>query len=157
MGSSLEREELVRKTGEAFWKTIPPLWHYTRGAAHRIAREEHGITFSQFYVLRRIWRGKRSVSELSERMHVSKPNISRAVEELVNAGLAQRTRDPDDRRVQYLTLTEKGQALLESLHERNHNFMRELFANLEGEELETLTTAFEKIGKFLSESEHTHK
>lgn len=157
MNKQTDREELIRKTGDAFWKTIPPLWHYTRGNATRIAQEEHGITFSQFHVLRRMWRRRRSVSELSDCMHVSKPNISRAVEELVIAGLIKRTQDEKDRRVQYLTLTEEGQDLLEKLHEKNHAFMRDLLANLENAELSALTSAFEKMEEFLLESDQTHK
>ena len=151
MDKSINHNEVVSKTVEAYWKTIPPLWHYIRASIHRVAKEEYGITYSQYHVLRRIWKGKNSVSELSECMLVSRPNISRAVEELVNEGLAYRERDPKDRRVVYLSLTEEGNDLITRLHARNDEFMEGLFSNYSDAELKEMEKSFLSLEKILEE------
>jgi DNA-binding MarR family transcriptional regulator len=149
MNTATGHDENVRKTVEAYWKTIPPLWQYVRHSVHRIAKEEFGITYSQYHVLRRIWKGGNSVSELSDCMSVSRPNISRAVDELVNEGLAQRERDAKDRRVVYLSLTEKGNELITQLHAENHTFMDDLFSDFTDEELNEMTSAFLRLEKIM--------
>ena len=149
---SPESEEAIA----AFWKTIPPLWHYTRSAIHRTAREEFGITSTQYHVLRRIKEGKRkTVSELSECMFISRPSISRAVEELANMGLIERERDRQDRRIVYLTPTQAGQDLMEQIYAKNNLFMRKMFSSLDDRELKTISDAFELLQKVLNHNTST--
>ncbi len=150
MNPKTDHQELVIHTIESFWKTIPPLWHYTRSVIHRTAREDFGITSTQYQILRRINdRGRRTVSELSDCMFVSRPSISRAVEELVTAGLAVRECDPQDRRVMYLSLTDKGKELILQIYTKNNLFMHEMFSTLEDPELENVCSAFELLEKIL--------
>jgi DNA-binding MarR family transcriptional regulator len=146
----------VEETIAAFWKTIPPLWHYTRAAIHRTAREEFGITSTQYHVLRRIKEGKRkTVSELSECMFISRPGISRAVDELANEGLIERERDRKDRRVVYLTPTPAGHKLMEQIYAKNNLFMRKIFSSLDDQELKTINEAFESLQKALNHNTST--
>lgn len=140
----------VRSAIESFWKVIPPLWHYTRLTIHRMAGEEFGITTTQYHILRRIKDSKKSISELSDCMFVSRPNISRAVEELVNGGWALRERDAQDRRIVYLSLTDKGQELIRQMKLKNDRFMSGMLSSLTDEELQTITDAFESLQKVLA-------
>jgi len=139
------RQQLI----DSFWRTIPPLWYYARSALHRIAYEEFGITSAQFHILKRIFEGKQSVSELSHCMFVSPPNISRAVEELVIRGWAERERDSQDRRNVNLRLSEKGKELLDLIHQKNNQFLSELFAPLNSEEINIIVIAFNQLDKIL--------
>lgn len=147
--------EQLKNAIESFWKVIPPIWHYTRSTIHRMASEEFGITTTQYHVLRRIKEGKTSVSELSSCMFVSRPNVSRAVEELVNGGWAERERDPHDRRIVYLYLTEKGRDLINQMKIRNDRFMQHMLSSLSTEELQTVTSAFGSLEKVLVGKENT--
>ncbi len=49
--------------------------------------------------------------DIAERLHVSVPSVSRAVDELVRNRLVKRVEDPDDRRIRRLTITDKGRRL----------------------------------------------
>jgi DNA-binding MarR family transcriptional regulator len=127
-----------------FWKTVPPLWHYTRAAIHRTVKEDFGITATQYHVLRRIKEsGPKTVSELSECMFISRPGISRAVDELANEGLIKRERDEHDRRVVYLSASVAGKRVMEKIFEKNNLFMEEFFSSLDDRQLATVSEAFE--------------
>jgi DNA-binding MarR family transcriptional regulator len=150
MKSQEKHTQAVEETIRGFWKTIPPLWHYTRAAIHRNAREDFGITSTQYHVLRRIKEdGKKTVSELSGCMFVSRPNISRAVEDLANAGLIERERDINDRRVVYLSATPAGQSMIERIYTKNNIFLQGVFSPLADEELAAVQNAFDILEKIL--------
>ncbi len=150
MENNRSHQDLVKKTTESIWKTIPPIWHYMRSIIHNIAREEFGITPAQFQILRRIRQeNKRTVSELSDSMMISRPGVSRAVDELVNAGLIERKVDPSDRRIVYLSPSKDGEELIIKVHEKNNQVMQALFMNLHEEELESLLAALHVIDNIL--------
>ncbi|WP_058300741.1 MarR family winged helix-turn-helix transcriptional regulator [Gorillibacterium timonense] len=52
-------------------------------------------------------------SEISECMHLSLPNTSRELRKLDEAGLCERIPDTEDRRKQYIRLSDKGTAMME--------------------------------------------
>jgi DNA-binding MarR family transcriptional regulator len=53
------------------------------------------------------------LSDLADRLGVSPPTASRAVDGLVEHGLLERRPDPDDRRAVRITLTVEGRAIVE--------------------------------------------
>ena len=137
----------------SFWQTFPPIWHETRSLTHHIALDEFGITAAQFHLMRRIQEGKTSVSTLAECMHLSRPNISRAVDEMVNSKLVERTRDTNDRRNVELSLTAKGQDLLKNLLDRIGSKMKAKFVSLSPDEIVLLESAFNILRRSLISSE----
>ena len=156
MNSQETHSSSIEETITEFWKTVPPLWHYTRASIHRTAREDFGITAAQYHVLRRIKEGgRKTVSELSECMFISRPGISRAVEELASAGLIERERDQRDRRIVYLSVTPAGQAMMEQIYTKNNLFMRSMFSSLDDHELETVNDAFHILSKILDSNSLT--
>ncbi len=54
--------------------------------------------------------GPMRLNDLAERMGISAPTASRAIDVLVEVGFVDRLRDPNDRRALRLGLTESGQA-----------------------------------------------
>ena len=56
-----------------------------------------------------------SVKDVAERLGISLPAASRAVDQLVRRGLAERAEDPIDRRVKRVRTTRKGDRLVERL------------------------------------------
>jgi DNA-binding MarR family transcriptional regulator len=130
-----EREAAIRETLDLFWRSMPPIWHATRTITHTIATEEFAMTPSKFHALRRIVEGRQYVSQLADCMHLSRPNISRLVDELVTDGLIERQPDPHDRRNVRLQMTEKGQNLFSAMHARVHAQMAAFFSILSEEEL----------------------
>lgn len=144
--------QLLKETMELFRQVILPLWHITRAQIHDLATSEYGITSSQFHTIRRISQGDASVSVLADCMHVSRPNVSRAVDELVQNGLVNRKRDQDDRRNVQLSLTDKGEKKIKDLHKKYGEILADQFSILSDEELRILSSALESMKKVIDQN-----
>jgi len=64
---------------------------------------------SLFYISRH---GKVNPSGLASGIRVTPANVTGIVDRLVEQGLLTRTPDPDDRRISWLTVTDKGKILI---------------------------------------------
>jgi len=75
------------------------------------------LTFTQFKVLMLLAHEPEelSVKDVSERLGISFPAASRAVEPLVKRGIVERAEDPLDRRVKRVRTTKEGDRLVERL------------------------------------------
>ena len=136
-------EQLIPAAIEAFWSTIPPVWNRVKGNVRTIALENFDISVEQFHILRHIRRGLTSVSELAEVKQISRSAISQAVDILVERGLICRRQNVIDRRNIPLELTESGNALLDTISEKNRACMKSRMRALTAQDLQTLTSAME--------------
>ncbi|MEW5872228.1 MAG: MarR family transcriptional regulator [Chloroflexota bacterium] len=140
-----ERAQLVGQVIEAFWRAVPPAWHSIRAYTHNTAVEHYQMTMAQFAILRGIYRGKTTVSELAEAGRTSRPATSRMVDLLVNKGLVQRVEDREDRRRAQLSLTEQGKLLLEAIFEQTRAWMQVRLERLDDEALAAMLPALEGL------------
>lgn len=99
-----------------------------------------GLSMPQLGALFHISRKGSSVTGLGEHLGVTSAAASQMLEHLVQQGLISRAEDPSDRRVKQLSLTEKGQKILqESIHARQA-WLDELASGLlESEKLQVRT------------------
>lgn len=148
-------EVLIRKAIDGFWETIPSTWNEVRGNVHRIAIEYIDISVEQFHILRHIRKGIKSVSDLANVKQISRPAISQAVELLVEKGFITRTQSTQDRRFVELELTQGGNALLDTIYERNSCWMVEKLALLDPDELNHLINGLEILNKTFN-TPHKH-
>jgi DNA-binding MarR family transcriptional regulator len=89
------------------------------GSDSEFTREvaEQDLSFSQLKTLLLLAEHAEtlSVKDVAERLGISLPAASRAVDSLVRRGLAERTEDPVDRRVKRVRTTRKADRLVERL------------------------------------------
>lgn len=121
----------------------------------RLSREVHGrlseqlppsITMNQFMVCKAIHlRGRATVSELADTMGVSLSAITATADRLCEAGLLRRDRDPGDRRLVWLSLTDKCQGLMDQVLMRWQETLSSYFGRLPLEDLEGLARVVEKL------------
>ena len=137
-----KKNKLMKDTISDFWITIPSLWHNLRAHIHDDAVESFGITAEQFHTMRRISLGIDSVSKLADDKSISRSAVSRAVDVLVQKGLVVREPHPQDRRRLRLTLTGKGQTLMDALSKRVREWMKLILVTLDDRELESIIQAF---------------
>lgn len=135
---------------DRFWETIPPLWGSIRQHIRAEATGRFDISVEQFHVLRYVRRGTSSISDLATAKNISRPAISQAVDLLVNKGLLSRTQSTEDRRFVELSLTESGNALLDTVFKETRAWMKELMSGLSTEELDTIANAMESLKKTLN-------
>ncbi len=134
---------------DKFWETVPPFWHMVRSHLRGTATGKFDITVEQFHVLRYVRRGVTSISDIATAKNISRPAMSQAVDVLVKKGLLTRVQSTTDRRYVDLALTKAGSDLLESVFAENRAWMKKFLSVLTGEELETMTQAFELMQKIV--------
>jgi DNA-binding MarR family transcriptional regulator len=108
-----------------------------------------GISGIFFELLLRIGRspgGRLSMSELAQQLGLTSGGTTRLVDRMVGAGLVERQSCPEDRRVQWVVLSEAGEHKLdEALPVALRDLQREVFDRLEPEEVEALERALDKL------------
>ena len=86
------------------------------------------------------------MSDLGEKVTLSRTRVSRLVDELGTAGLVSREANPDDRRSAYAVLTPQGRSTLRGAAPVYLGGIREHFADLlSAEELRTITGALDRV------------
>lgn len=94
---------------------------------------------------------------LAQRCHVTPGGVTQQLEGLENAGLVQRTTDPEDRRVVYLSLTPDGEAKLAEFKEIGKQLLHDVFSKLDDEELAIYLQTQRKLIERLEAYQHKHK
>ncbi len=103
--------------------------------------KKHGLSDPQYNALR-ILRGEGKpvqVYQIAERMVTPKTDITRLVDRLEKAGFVRRERCGDDRRVVWVTLTDKGKAVLRKLDGPVKELHQTQFGHLDKRDVRTLS------------------
>jgi len=87
------------------------------------------------------------MSEVSERFDISAAAASQLVEKLVQAGYLDRAEDPSDRRAKLLTLSAKGEELVQQGTEERYRWMDDLTSKLSREEQLKVVEALDILTK----------
>lgn len=111
-----------------------------------------GFTTSQCYVLIELNKAyKLTMHEISEKMNLSTSTMTRIVNNLVRDGFVRRVKDENDRRIVYVSLTEKGLDVANELQLSIKDYYRKIVTYLPNGEVEDvlnavslLVNAFEK-------------
>jgi DNA-binding MarR family transcriptional regulator len=100
----------------------------------------HGITGAQYNVSRILRRVGEPLpcQEIAGRMITQHPDITRLVDRLLEAGLVERSRTPEDRRLVLTTITEAGLRLLAASDDSLLRLHREQLGHLTRSELAEL-------------------
>jgi MarR family transcriptional regulator for hemolysin len=111
--------------------------HALRKAFDRLA-VGLGVTRAQWKALFKLTRkpGLRQV-ELADMLDLEPITLCRIVDRLEEAGLVERSRDPEDRRAWRLHVTAKAQPLIDRLQEVGAKLVDEAFAGIDPEDIET--------------------
>ena len=86
---------------------------------------------------------------VAESLGIESASVVRSIEQLVEAGLAERHADPADGRAKTLHLTDAGQAAWEQIEDALDTFRAELFTGVPDADLAASLRAFEVLGRNL--------
>lgn len=139
--------EEIHQVIDCFWETFPPTWSTIREHIRSVAIEHFDISVEQFHILRNIRKGHTSISEIATAKHISRPAVSQAVNILVAKGLVVRQTGATDRRCVRLELTEEGIRLLDSIFQKNREWMVEKLSSLQPGELQSIGFGLELLRK----------
>ena len=128
------------KTELRLWLRLLTCTTLIENEVRRRLRDQFDITLPRFDLLAQLDRAPNGMTlgELSQRMMVSNGNITGLVDRLVEQGLIRRKPDPDDRRVQIVSLTAEGQREFRTMARVNADWVGEIFAGLTEKDIEAL-------------------
>lgn len=125
--------------------TIPTLLRHLLAHARRRAAWRR-LTYQQYNVLRIVHReGRVGQAEIGRRLLVSAPVVTRLTAGLVDAGLVDRARDPNDRRAVRLTLTAAGRRRVIAMRRALLAAATELLDPLPEDRRAAVATALEEL------------
>src|SRR5687768_4991954 len=110
----------------------------------------YGITATQYNVLR-ILRGAEPDglcrNELRDRMLTRMPDVTRLLDRMEEAGLVERTRDTEDRRMVTSRITKRASDLLDTLDSLVADHEKRMFVGISPDQIETLIDVLDVIRK----------
>lgn len=105
-----------------------------------------GVSMTQFHVLTLLeHHGALPMSRLAEMLDVSLSNATGLIDRMEEAGLVERVRDADDRRVVHVRPSDRGRAAREQVELMRDDVMRRLLARLDREQLDRLTASLRDL------------
>ncbi|MGH1334554.1 MAG: MarR family winged helix-turn-helix transcriptional regulator [Aureispira sp.] len=106
----------------------------------------YNVSFQQFNILRILQGAKDwiTMNDIKNLMIEKSPNTTRLADKLVDKGFVERKRSDVDRRVVYLTITEKGTELLKNIDDNPGNYM-EFMTRITEEEAKQISEILDKI------------
>jgi DNA-binding MarR family transcriptional regulator len=125
----------------ALWRAVLA----PRGVATYAIFEELDLTLTQVKTLTALSADELTVKDLAERLGLSLPGASRAVDALVERGLLGRREDTTDRRMKRLRCTDAGRQALERLDEARLAGVANFTATLPAAQRKRLSAALAPI------------
>lgn len=108
--------------------------------------KEGGLTVPQFSVLEILYhKGDLRVCEIIEKALSTGGNMTVVIENLVRDGLVSRSIDPNDRRVNLISITDKGRKLVSDIFPKHLENINEIFSVLEEDEKKNLISLLKKL------------
>jgi MarR family transcriptional regulator, 2-MHQ and catechol-resistance regulon repressor len=108
--------------------------------------KEGGLTVSQFSVLEVLYhKGALRVQEIIEKTLSTGGNMTVVIENLVKDELVMRYKDPEDKRVSLVSITDKGKAIIDSIFPKHVENINEIFSTLTAEEKKNLISLLKKL------------
>ena len=97
-----------------------------------------------------------TMGELSRNAQVAMPSMTEMIDKLEKHGMAERSRDENDRRVVKVRLTEKGKKLRKEFMQKRFNDLKAIFGRLSSAELDELIASLKKARLILEKVEVPH-
>jgi DNA-binding MarR family transcriptional regulator len=115
-----------------------------------------GLSMPQFRILMQLYyRGQCGISDISDGFEISTAAASQHVDNLVQAGLVERTQDPRDRRLRHIDLSPHGRRMLERGIRERYRWLDELARTLDDKDRERISEAITKLTEAARDLEST--
>jgi DNA-binding MarR family transcriptional regulator len=109
------------------------------------------ITPGAYYVLHLLVReGELSMTEIGEKLFISKPNVTTLIDKLIEMGFTERLSDKHDRRIIKIKVTKKGLTFIDKSKKEFSNQVKKKLLTLSEEELNRLFVSFQTIKEILT-------
>ena len=128
---------------------INEIWELEEKAI--ITEEFKDLTTNDMHVIEAIGLGEgRNMSAIAKKLNITVGTLTTAVNSLVNKKYAQRHRSEEDRRVVFVSLTEKGIRAYRHHEDYHRQMTRAILEKLDKEELPVLVKTLDALTEFFT-------
>lgn len=111
------------------------------------------ISLVQCHILYEIDRQhKPSMQQVAEALGTDITTFSRQVQSLINMKLVKKTPDPDDRRINVLSLTTEGKYVAAMIDQQMNTYIAEVFSHMNDFEKETVIRSIKLLNEAMAKS-----
>jgi len=111
------------------------------------------ISLIQSHILYEIDRQhKPSIQKVAEALGIDITTFSRQVQSLIKMKLVKKTPDPDDRRVNLLSLTTEGKYVAASIDQQMNDYLNEIFSHMNDFEKDTVIRSIKLLNEAMAKS-----
>ncbi len=131
-------------------KTLVVLFKTHAGILRHVKRslEETSLSVNEFTAMEALHnKGSLSAQGLIDLVLIPNSSMTYVLDTLSKKGLVTREKDPRDRRVQCISLTDQGEEVIREIYAIHYAHMREIFDVLSPEEEHALQELLKKLGK----------
>jgi MarR family 2-MHQ and catechol resistance regulon transcriptional repressor len=140
------REETI----EAVSRNLISLFPLFHGKIHSRERGITGMQLAGFRVLGVLLRqGPLPISEVGKRLYISKPYMTRLVDDLIAEDLVERLPDASDRRVINIQITGKGRERIQEIGTMFKDDIQDLFLELSDDDIQVLDESLKNLNRVL--------
>ncbi|MDR3602845.1 MAG: MarR family transcriptional regulator [Desulfosporosinus sp.] len=130
------------------WQSINR--HLRKGA---LTEADEGITRLQWILLRHVYRVEMStIGDLAEKFGVRPSTVSQMADRLEKSDLIRRISDTHDARIKFVSLTAKGQALIQNVESIWAKRLTDGLGEFSADEQENLLKLLERLASSLADS-----
>ena len=138
-----EKEAFVRQ-----FREIQP--KFSRFYAHLLT--EAGLTLPQFALLSQLLGKRVSMTEVSGKLHISKPAVTSLVDRLEEKHLLKRVAHPDDRRVSLLRIQPKGETIVRRAQAEAFRFLLKAIDRLSVSEQKVIVRFYALLSQVMDQA-----
>ncbi|MFD2924555.1 MarR family winged helix-turn-helix transcriptional regulator [Halobacillus naozhouensis] len=114
---------------------------------------KHGLNPTEFAVLELLYhKGDQPIQRIGKKILLASGSITYVVDKLEEKHLLQRIRCPEDRRIIYTRITDKGKNLMNGIFPKHAKGIQSIFGELDETEKETLISLLKRLGLSLKEN-----
>lgn len=115
--------------------------------AHRDIRRQK-LNPTEFAVLELLYhKGPHPIQQIGEKVLLASGSITYVVDKLEKKGYLNRQPSPEDRRITYVAISDKGTELMRTIFPQHAQTIRETLNGLESEEKKIAISLLKKLGK----------
>lgn len=139
-----EKEEFIRQ-----FREVQP--KFTRFFAQRLTRAQ--LSLPQFALLTQLVdRGRVSMTEVSQKLHISKPAVTNLADRLEKSKFLKRLAHPEDRRVSLLQILPKGERLARAVQAQALGVLLKTLDAFSAEEKRTVGRFYGRLSQTLDQA-----
>jgi DNA-binding MarR family transcriptional regulator len=118
-----------------------------------VKNQNQAVSKLEFRLLHTVYRHERlMISEIAELLNISLPNCSRYVKTAIEDGYIEKQIDSEDKRIYYVSLTEKGREIVESTLVNFTDDMGQQLVGLDMKSLERLNSTISELNTVINET-----